>query len=57
MLLPANLQNTRPCGLCVKQDEAFLNIAPFEVKAAFLMPLNNRDWLRILRCNPLLATA
>jgi hypothetical protein len=57
MLLPANLQNTRPCGLCVKQDEAFLNIAPFEAKAAFLMPLNNRAWLRILRCNPLLATA
>jgi hypothetical protein len=39
----ANLQNTRPCGSCARQDEAFLNIVPFEAKAAFSMPLSNRD--------------
>jgi hypothetical protein len=56
-LQPANPQNIHLCGLCAKQDEASLNIALFEAKAAFLTPLSNRVWPQTSRCNQLLDTA
>jgi hypothetical protein len=56
-LQPANQQNTRLCGSCVKQDEASLNIAQYAAKAAFLMPLSNHVWPRTLLCSQLLDTA
>jgi hypothetical protein len=56
-LQAANPPNTHLCGSCVKQDEAFLNIAQCAAKAAFLTPLSNHVWPQTSRCSQLLDTA